>query len=906
MDTKQEWSRRDFLQTLGSGVPTLALIARQTRASAAWTDGSGGTPASEKFTSIDLSRYFNVSPAQFGERDQTKELSGESALDGLVHTPTGSQNFRGIPFLLGDGGAKEKSWLLLSSNPGQSSTESLVIPVGRQASFICLAAFCDWDKNETPTIGTGPEMMEKVGQLLAEAILVYEDGSEFLLPIRRRFEVNEPSVPWGHLSFASEPHILDRPRKLTEPLARGTEWGELQPGAIDNHYPSGSDGRSLGIVWICALKNPEPTRQLTSLRFRSKSADPLIICGLTLFHGQESPLRFERLTLYRLSLPEASGEDQERWHVTVDIGVVARIHVLQDFDREAWLSASNKGLGESARSPRGARNLFVEVTAAPDATLSLYDSKSGQRYDFELRKAVPGREMEGQPAGARIEILEREKVWLHGKTVDAATQRPVPVRLAFRSNEGRYIAPYGHRTEINDAWFQDYGADVKLMDTSFAYVDGTFQAELPVGDLYVEMTKGFEYEAVRRKLKIEPGQRELKLEIARFADLRSQGWVTADTHVHFLSPTTAILEGQAEGLNLINLLAAQWRDLFTNVGDLSEGSLTSRDGETMVWVGTENRQHILGHLALLGSHGDPVFPMSASGPEESYLGDPLWTSLAEWADACRKREGLVVGAHFPYPTGEIAADIALGKIDALELYPRADYFNGLPYLDWYRYLNCGYRLPAVGGTDKMGAYMPAGANRTYAYLGQNHFSFDNWAKAVRLGNTFVTSGPLLFFHAEGHPPGSEIMLPPGGGTLEVHAEAKSFVPIHRMDIVLNGQVVASREHREGVREMSLKEKVRVKGPAWLAARCGSLTERTTRWNFRISAHTSPVYLCVAGQELFSVPVASYMLTLIDGAQSWVESLAIQPDPERLERVRKVFEHARAKLHSRLHQHGIEH
>src|SRR5256884_384790 len=122
-------------------------------------------------------------------------------------------------------------------------------------------------------------------------------------------------------------------------------------------------------------------------------------------------------------------------------------------------------------------------------------------------------------------------VWLHGETVDAATQRRVPVRLAFRSNEGRYIAPYGHRTEINDAWFQDYGADVKLMDTSFAYVDRTFQAELPVGDLYVEMTKGFEYEAVRRKLKIEPGQRELKLEIARFADLRSQGWVTADTHV---------------------------------------------------------------------------------------------------------------------------------------------------------------------------------------------------------------------------------------------------------------------------------------------------------------------------------------------------------------------------------------
>ena len=45
-----------------------------------------------------------------------------------------------------------------------------------------------------------------------------------------------------------------------------------------------------------------------------------------------------------------------------------------------------------------------------------------------------------------------------------------------------------------------------------------------------------------------------------------KGWVTADTHVHFLSPTTALLEGQAEGLNLINLLAAQWGGM-DNVDD---------------------------------------------------------------------------------------------------------------------------------------------------------------------------------------------------------------------------------------------------------------------------------------------------------------------------------------------------
>ena len=86
---------------------------------------------------------------------------------------------------------------------------------------------------------------------------------------------------------------------------------------------------------------------------------------------------------------------------------------------------------------------------------------------------------------------------------------------------------------------------------------------------------------------------------------REKGWVTADTHVHFLSPISALLEGAAEGVNVVNLLASQWGELMTNVGDF-DGKTTwgSReaggDGEYLVRVGTENRQHVLGHISLLG------------------------------------------------------------------------------------------------------------------------------------------------------------------------------------------------------------------------------------------------------------------------------------------------------------------
>src|SRR5438093_13562340 len=45
---------------------------------------------------------------------------------------------------------------------------------------------------------------------------------------------------------------------------------------------------------------------------------------------------------------------------------------------------------------------------------------------------------------------------------------------------------------------------------------------------------------------------------------------------------------------------------------------------------------------------------------------------------------------------EASRDIVLGKVDALEIRPSQGYFNSLRFLDWYRYLNCGYRLPCVG------------------------------------------------------------------------------------------------------------------------------------------------------------------------------------------------------------------
>ncbi|HVG98730.1 MAG TPA: CehA/McbA family metallohydrolase, partial [Chloroflexota bacterium] len=311
--------------------------------------------------------------------------------------------------------------------------------------------------------------------------------------------------------------------------------------------------------------------------------------------------------------------------------------------------------------------------------------------------------------------------------------------------------------------------------------------------------------------------------------------------------------------------------------------------------------------SLLGVRGAPVFPMTTAGPSESYLGDPTWTTLAEWADEARRKDGLVVIPHFPNPYCEVAADIVQGKIDAVEINMQ-DFF--LQIGEWYRYLNCGYRVAAVGGTDKMGAYMPVGAIRTYARLSDDAagapFTFDAWSAAVRAGRTFTTTGPLIDLRVEGHAPGDEVRLPEGGGTLHVTAEAESVVPFSRLEIVMNGQVVAAQRAAGGALRASLSLPLEVPGSAWIAARC---TGELTRWIGSprpVAAHTSPVYVVAGDGEQFSPSDATYMLTLLEGGLTWLDTLSVPADAERQARNRKVFEDAREALHRRLHAAGHDH
>jgi hypothetical protein len=65
-------------------------------------------------------------------------------------------------------------------------------------------------------------------------------------------------------------------------------------------------------------------------------------------------------------------------------------------------------------------------------------------------------------------------------------------------------------------------------------------------------------------------------------------------------------------LNVVNLLASQWGRMFTNVGDFT-GRVGVVENDTIVYVGTENRHHMLGHMSMLGTRGCRCTRCAAAG-----------------------------------------------------------------------------------------------------------------------------------------------------------------------------------------------------------------------------------------------------------------------------------------------------
>jgi hypothetical protein len=740
---------------------------------------------------------------------------------------------------------------------------------------------------------------EPLGELLAHYVVQYQNGREVRLPIRRRREIIAISALWRGFAMECVPHVKPSAHTMAyeQPIPAGL-WGVRQT-RVNVAVPTPCYG-----VWAWA--NPFPAEAVVAVRLEPAGARRLVVGGLTAGMVKEHPLRWRTRRKALLTLPaktklNEAADAQGRWEpIDIDLGQIIAVTPQRVYPNARWRQTYNNQLPETRTNVA-----LVEYASHPEACFHL---PGGRRIPVA---EVEASERAANGGGIRAVRPADQMVTL--RVVEKGSRKPVAVRLHAHGAAGEYLAPIDRHRQPNPYWFEDYSVDYTHLATHHcAYIPGETRIRLPLGRVYVEISKGFEIRPIRAAVHVTRATRELRFEIDRVLPWRAKGWVTADTHVHFLSPDSALLEGAGEGVNVVNLLASQWGELMTNVGDF-DGRTThgaraaGGDGEHLVRVGTENRQPILGHISLLGYRGAIIAPMTTAGPGEAALGDPVECLLAEWARQCRRQGGLVVLPHFPYPRAENALPLIEELVDGVEMTSWGSMYNGIdPYSlsDWYRFLNCGHLTAAVAGTDKMAAVTAVGTVRTYARIDAGApFTYETWKQAVRRARTFVTYGPLLEFSVEGRPAGSRLRLPAAGGTLQVEWEAASVTtPLTSVELVVNGEIRARRPVAAvGARGHF---SARIERSSWLALLArGKYPDRK---NELIAAHSSPVMVDVQGS---AYGTAADMLTILDqleGSLAYLDTIGTRAETAAYRRMRLLLTAAHRRLHNRLHRLGRYH
>jgi hypothetical protein len=449
---------------------------------------------------------------------------------------------------------------------------------------------------------------------------------------------------------------------------------------------------------------------------------------------------------------------------------------------------------------------------------------------------------------------------------------------------------------------------VEYLGKHWCYTDGSFSVTVPGGNGFIEVQHGPETMPV--KISLDSCQNRNTIRLHRWIDRHTMGYLNGDIHIHTPFSEEAHLQMMAEDLDMLTILVGE--DSVKNRQFTGKIDPASSPGHT-IYVAQEVRDWQMGHLTLLGlSSMVSGYPI-VGGTLESYKHTDWLMSHA--ADETHRQGGIVAWSHFSnLPGAESAVDIALGKIDALELMTYDDPTqlpshwgpwknSGMPLAEftvmrgmdlWYQYLNSGFRLPIVAGTDKMSDDIPMGSNRFYAYT-KGDTTYQAWLAAIKSGQGFITNGPILIFKVDGHNPGEVINF---SGSMKLHAEvtARSILPFATLEIISNGWVtghktifVADNPPVDGLYTMNVEADIIIDKSTWIAARVADDPDNKNRIlprGLSVFAHTDPVYFLKDGKPIREKASIVYLQKYVQGTIHWLQTNPPFENPEdRLEALR---------------------
>ena len=428
-------------------------------------------------------------------------------------------------------------------------------------------------------------------------------------------------------------------------------------------------------------------------------------------------------------------------------------------------------------------------------------------------------------------------------------------------------------------------------DRSFS-CDGRFTIDLPAGRAVVHVERGKEYVPVDREVTVVPGETtELTITLSRWIHMKQEGWYSSDLHVHFGHDRPAVLEQLvlADDVNLLpsfsywNHFEKEWPP-FARPRTVAVGPayLITRANEEIERIGGPPF-HSVGALFIFGLDK----PVHVPRHDHTYPCDAALARIAK-----RTSPECVIDTDKPL-WAENVVTMALGLFDSVQVchnhaHRLATFGNGglccgmaddpieEEHHDWagdelfirtnrvyYRWLNCGFKLAASGGSAMGVMPVPLGYSRTYAEL-DGPLTESNYLAAIRRGNTFATSGPMLTMTANGQPMGTTIKYPTTTrGPLTVRSRLRSIDKLEAYEVVHDGRVIQrialTDSEPSPVLDRTFETKLVPVRSGWVATRA---IFRAPDGHLR-QAHTSPVYIDVDGKPIASRRDAAYMIRWID-------------------------------------------
>ena len=539
---------------------------------------------------------------------------------------------------------------------------------------------------------------------------------------------------------------------------------------------------------------------------------------------------------------------------------------------------------------------------SPDGSKIAFISNRGGNTSLWVQ-TIPGGEQREVVARARKHLRPMGQLHLRVEAGGA----PVAARIFLTGADDRTYAP-------DDAWMEaDDSFDRKEWPFEAHYFDtnGVSEITVPGGNVEIGVMRGFEYEFEQRSVQVEAGKTSNVTVRLRPISLHDGGaqWISGDVHVHMNyagtyrnTPSHLAEQAAAENLSIIENLIVNKEQRFPDIAYSPPHVDAVSNDNFILQHAQEFHTSYWGHLGLLNLERNVILPGYAGYPNTAAAS--LFPTNADVADLAHEQGALVGYVHpfesVPDPakdavTYELPADVALGKVDYIEVVGFADHKSTAEI--WYKLLNCGFRLPTAAGTDFMANFAslrgPAGLNRIYAEVPAGALKLQSWLEAIRAGRTFATNGPLLRFELGQRMPGGEVQLS-GKQDVDFRAELASIVPVQHLQIVCNGKVTRELALKPDHKSAYVEGKLPIENSGWCVLRAFSDKAEYPILDLYPYATTSPIYVAVAGAPLRNPHDAAFFVTWMDRLISAAQSSTAWNAETEKQSVIAAFQKAKQK------------